>query len=101
PLQTEDGTLVTAAIRDVTERRRFELELQMKNAALKKAEDRFRGLLESAPNAIVAIDESGLIALVNSQTETLFGYARDEILGQPIEVLIPQRFRDKHPHHRN
>jgi PAS domain S-box-containing protein len=101
PLKTEEGTLVTAAIRDVTERRRVEVELQLKNAELRKAEDRFRGLLESAPDAIVAIDEGGLIMLVNSQTEALFGYARDEILGQPIEILIPHRFRDKHPHHRN
>jgi PAS domain S-box-containing protein len=87
PLDTEDGTLVSAAIRDITER--------------KKAEDKFRGLLESAPDAMVIVGKDGRIALVNAQTEKLFGCTRKDLLGKPIEVLVPVRFRGKHPGHRS
>jgi len=83
PLQTEEGTLVMSAIRDISER--------------KKAEQKFRGLLESAPDAIVIVNRQGEIVLVNSQTEKLFGYPRLELLGKRIEILIPKRFGDKHP----
>jgi PAS domain S-box-containing protein len=58
---------------------------------------RFRTLLESAPDAMVIINASGTIVMVNRRTEELFGYSRDEITGQPIEMLMPQRFREKHP----
>lgn len=65
-----------------------------------QAEEKFRGLLESAPDAILLVDAAGRIALVNTQTERVFGYARAELLGQPVEVLVPERFRDNHPIHR-
>jgi len=60
----------------------------------------FEQLLEAAPDAFVGVDESGRIVLVNSQTEALFGYLRDELLGEPVEMLVPERFRGSHPGHR-
>ncbi|MHB8464561.1 MAG: putative bifunctional diguanylate cyclase/phosphodiesterase, partial [Acidimicrobiales bacterium] len=56
-----------------------------------------QGLLESAPDAIVVVDASGVIRLVNRQTGTLFGWDRSELLGQPLEILLPHRLRDRHP----
>jgi PAS domain S-box-containing protein len=86
PLETEEGTLVSSAIRDITGR--------------KKAEEKFKGLLESAPDAMVIMDRDGRILLVNAQTEKLFGYMREELLGQWVELLVPERFRKAHPGHR-
>lgn len=82
PLETAEGVLVTAAVRDVTERRRNDAK--------------FRSLLEAAPDAMVIVNAVGEIVLVNAQTERLFGYRREEPLGQPVEVLIPARFRTQH-----
>ncbi len=83
PLETEEGTLVSAAVRDITERRR--------------AEAKFQGLLESAPDAIVVVGSDGLIRLINRQTEVLFGYTKDELIGEPVERLIPERLAGHHP----
>ena len=63
------------------------------------AERMFRLVVESAPNAIVMVDSESRIVLVNSQTEKYFGYQRDEMLGKPVEMLIPERHRENHPDH--
>jgi PAS domain S-box-containing protein len=86
PVVTVDGTLVLASIIDITER--------------KKAEARFRLVVESAPNAMILINIEGVITLVNTQAEKLFGYSRKELIGSMLETLIPERFRKQHPGHR-
>ena len=63
----------------------------------KRLEDRFRLVVESAPNAILMVDTSGLIVLANAQAERLFGYSREELMKQRIDNLMPDRFREKHP----
>ncbi|MBP2047708.1 PAS domain S-box-containing protein [Streptomyces griseochromogenes] len=65
------------------------------------AEERFRGLLEAAPDAMVIVDDGGNIRLVNAQTEALFGYRREELLGRSVELLVPHRFRAHHTRHRD
>ncbi len=67
---------------------------------LRSSEERFRGLLESAPDAVVIADDGGRIAMINSQAEELFGYSREELLGEPIETLLPERFHERHVSHR-
>jgi len=65
-----------------------------------RAADRFRGLLKSAPDAMVIVDSSGKIIIVNEQLERLFGYRKEELHGQDIEMLIPARYHAKHVEHR-
>ena len=81
-VSAEDATYVCATVRDVSSR---VLE-----------QERFRSLLEAAPDAMVIVDESAEIVLVNRQVVNLFGYEPDELLGRPIETLVPERYREDH-----
>ena len=68
--------------------------------ARKRGEDKVRALLEAAPDAMVIVDHDGRIVLVNAQTQKLFGYARNELLGERVEILMPEGLRSRHPDHR-
>ena len=85
PLESVEGILVTAAIRDISVRKAAE-------GHLAQMESRYRGLLEAAPDAIVVVDQAGAIVLLNAQAEKRFGYRRDELVGQQVTNIIPDGF---------
>lgn len=87
PITMQEGAFTLSAIVDITERKRLETM--------------FRATVESAPTAMVMIDRTGYIVLVNAETEKIFGYTRQELLGQTMEILVPQESRERHPHLRN
>jgi PAS domain S-box-containing protein len=88
PITDANGRMsgVASISRDISERER--------------AEAMFEGLLEAAPDAIVGVSRDGVITLINAQAERLFGYPRDELLGQPVDILVPERLRAAHVHER-
>ena len=92
--EAEDSVQAMAFITDITERKGAE-------EALRKSEARARALLEAASEGIVIADREGRIVSVNDKTEELFGYQRSELIGQGVEVLLPERFREVHPRHRS
>ena len=95
PIRNATGEIIGASSigRDISERKRAE-------AALAESEKMLRGLFEFAPDAIVVLDCEGRILRVNAQAERVFGYQRDEMVGQSVEVLIPRRLRNRHTEHR-
>jgi PAS domain S-box-containing protein len=88
PLESSEGTLVTAAIRDISVRKAAEQHLA-------QMESRYRGLLEAAPDAMVVVNQGGDIVLLNVQAEKQFGYRRDELLGQKVKNIIPEGFAER------
>ena len=87
PIETDDGLVVTSTIRQISR--------------ADDSEAYFRHLLELAPDAMVIIDEQGKIAIVNAQAEKMFGYKRQDMLGKPVEILLPERLREGHRQHRS
>jgi PAS domain S-box-containing protein len=88
PLESTEGILVTAAIRDISVRKQAERHLAQMEA-------RYRGLLEAAPDAMVVVNQGGEIILLNLQAENEFGYRRDELLGQKVTDIIPDGFAER------
>jgi PAS domain S-box-containing protein len=88
PLESAEGTLVTAAIRDISVRKAAEKHLA-------QMEGRYRGLLEAAPDAMVVVNQRGEIVLLNVQAEKQFGYRRDELVGQQVKNIIPEGFAER------
>ncbi|MDP3856583.1 MAG: PAS domain S-box protein [Stagnimonas sp.] len=91
PRAEGDGFYATG--HDITERREIE-------RALSQNEERFRRVVEATPSGMIMVNQQGQIVLVNSQTEKMFDYRRDQLVGQAVEVLLPERYRDCHPGYR-
>ncbi len=88
PLESPEGILVTAAIRDITVRKDAERHLA-------QMEERYRGLMEAAPDGMVVVNQGGEIVLLNARAEKQFGYRRDELLGQKVKSIIPVGFAER------
>ena len=88
PLESTEGILVTAAIRDITVRKDAEKHLD-------QMEGRYRGLMEAAPDGMVVVNTDGEIVLLNARAEKQFGYRRDELLGQKVKSIIPEGFAER------
>jgi PAS domain S-box-containing protein len=88
PLDSTEGILVTAAVRDISVRKNAEKYLA-------QMEGRYRGLLEAAPDAMVVVNQTGDIVLLNLQAEKQFGYRRDELLGQKVTSIVPEGFAER------
>ena len=93
PIETAEGRVTFSVIRDISERKRME-------EALRQSEQQLRALFEFSPDAIIASDQEGQITQANARVESFFGYTRAELLGQSIDVLVPERFRRSHRAHR-
>jgi PAS domain S-box-containing protein len=90
PLATRSGLAILSVIVDVTARKRAQAEQKI-------AQAQFRLAVEACPSGMVLVDAAGRIVMVNTETERMFGYSRRELIGQGVDILVPTRFRDRHP----
>lgn len=97
----EIGQLAVAFNQMVDKRQQTEKKLNKSYILLEQSDNKSRALLESTPAGIIEIDRQGNIAFVNPMIERSFGYSKDELLGEKIEILLPNEFRKGHPDHRN
>ena len=93
PMETAEGRVVISVIRDISDRKKGE-------EAIRRSEAQFRALFEFSPDAIIASDSEGRITEINARVEGMFGYQRGELMGQSIDILVPERFRHSHPDRR-
>jgi PAS domain S-box-containing protein len=90
PMETAEGHVVISVIRDISDRKKAQ-------EAIRRSEQQFRALFEFSPDAIIASDQEGRISEVNARVESMFSYERCELVGQSIDILVPERFRHTHP----
>ena len=114
PMRSKDGNVVLTAVRDITEQRNAQEAIERQNARLESAnkeldalasdlrerQEMFERLFDSAPDALLLTNEAGTITAMNNQSEALFGYTREELVGKSVEVLIPVELRKRHVSHR-
>ena len=107
-VNTPEGTKAYGLVSDISERKkaaddlaRVNNELRRANAELVSSQDRLRSYFEAASQAILGVSGDGRISLVNRRTEEMFGYTREELLGQELEILLPDRFHKVHVSHRD
>ena len=96
PVQTEEGTLALGLVSDITERKQAADRIARVNADLRASENQLRSYLEAASQGILTVSSDGLIQMVNQRTEEMFGYGRAELVGQPLWILLPERYRSRH-----
>jgi formate hydrogenlyase transcriptional activator len=90
PMETAEGRVVISVVRDFSDRKKAQ-------EAVRRSETQFRALFEYSPDAIIASDQEGRVTEVNGRVEEMFGYQRGELMGQSIDILVPERFRHTHP----
>ena len=97
PVYVDDEVIIASTIRDISRQIAHEQDLKDAHELADREKEKYEGILDSSPEAMIIVDQNGTIRLVNSQTERLFLFSREELIGEQIEVLIPHRYRKTHP----